>query len=224
MCGRFTQVYTWAEIQEFYSLVNELAPNLKPSWNVAPTQDIGVIGARDGGGLGFTRMRWGLVPSWAKDLSGGAKLINARSDSVAQKPSFRDAFARRRCVIPASGFFEWTGSGAGKTPHYITSTAGEPLSFAGLWERWRNPEGEWVRTATIITTDANDALKHLHHRMPVILGRADVDRWLGEGDAALMRPCPDEWVTSWPVSPRVSNVKNDAPDLIEPTAGSNALL
>jgi putative SOS response-associated peptidase YedK len=215
MCGRFTQTFTWAEVQEFYNLLNDLAPNLRPCWNVAPTQDIGVIGAREDGGLGFTRMRWGLVPSWAKDLSIGARMINARSDTIREKPAFREAFAKRRCIIPVSGFFEWHGTGAGKTPHYITSALAEPLSFAGLWERWRNAEGEWVRTATIITTDANDALKNLHTRMPVILARADVDRWLSHGDASLLRPAPGDWVTSWPVSTRVNAVKNDAPDLIE---------
>jgi putative SOS response-associated peptidase YedK len=223
MCGRFTQTFTWEELQAYYELVNELAPNLKPCWNVAPTQDIGVIGAREGGGLGFTQMRWGLVPYWAKDLSIGAKLINARSDSVADKPAFRDALEKRRCIVPASGFFEWQGPGASKTPWYITSAGGEPLSFAGLWERWRNPEGEWIRSATIITTDANEALRPLHHRMPVILGRAELDRWLAEPDAALLRPCPDEWVRAWRVSPRVNSVKNDAPDLIE-EAASGALL
>ncbi len=214
MCGRFSQSFTWAEIQSFYNLLNDLAPNLKPSWNVAPTQDIAVVGARDEG-LGFTRMRWGLVPYWAKDLSIGAKLINARADSLAVKPAFRDALAKRRCIIPASGFFEWQGTGAGKTPWYITSQSGEPLSFAGLWERWKNPEGEWLRSATIITTDTNDTLRPLHNRMPVILARADVERWLLGGDPALLRPAPNEAVTSWPVSTRVNNVKNDAPDLIE---------
>ncbi len=216
MCGRFSQSFTWAEIQNFYNLLNELAPNLKPSWNVAPTQDIGVIGAKEGADrLGFTRMRWGLVPYWAKDISIGAKLINARADSLAAKPAFRDAVARRRCIIPASGFYEWQGTGAAKTPWYITTVSGEPLSFAGLWERWKSPEGEWLRSATIITTDANTTLRPLHNRMPVVLDRADVERWLAEGDAALLRPCPDDRLTAWPVSRRVNGVKNDAPDLIE---------
>jgi putative SOS response-associated peptidase YedK len=258
MCGRFTQTFTWDELQEFYALVNELAPNLKPSWNVAPTQEIGVIGARDGGtpahqserrvqpevgkidaeqrtaatgpeqseraiALGFTRMRWGLVPSWAKDASSGAKMINARSDTIAEKPAFREAFRKRRCVIPVSGFFEWQGSGSGKTPWFITSVSGEPLSFAGLWERWRDGEGQLLRTATIITTDANEALASLHHRMPVILARADVEAWLAEGDARLLRPCPDAWLTRWPVSPRVNSVRNDAADLIEAVPASTLL-
>jgi putative SOS response-associated peptidase YedK len=217
MCGRFTQSFTWAEIQTFYNLLNDLAPNLKPSWNVAPTQEIGVIGAREAG-LGFTQMRWGLVPYWVKDLSMGAKLINARSDSLAEKPAFRDALVKRRCIIPASGFFEWQGSGAAKTPWYITSPSAEPLSFAGLWERWKAPDGAWLRSATIITTDANKALSHLHHRMPVILASADVETWLRDGSTALLRPCPDEAVATWPVSGRVNNVKNDAPDLIERAA------
>jgi putative SOS response-associated peptidase YedK len=224
MCGRFTQSFTWAELQNFYTLLNELAPNLKPSWNVAPTQEIGVIGAKEAGGLGFTRMRWGLIPSWAKDASAGAKMINARADTIAEKPAFREAFRKRRCVIPVSGFFEWQGSGAAKTPWHITSAKDEPLSLAGLWERWRDGEGQWMRTATIITTDANEALRPLHHRMPVILARADVETWLAEGDARLLRPCPDEWLTRWPVSPRVNNVRNDAPDLIEAADAVNPLL
>jgi putative SOS response-associated peptidase YedK len=214
MCGRFSQSFTWAEIQSFYNLVNDLAPNLKPSWNVAPTQEIGVIGAKEAG-LGFTRMRWGLVPSWAKDLSIGAKTINARSDTVAEKPTFREAFAKRRCIIPAAGFFEWQGAGAAKTPWYITSASGEPLSFAGLWERWKTPEGTWLHTATIITTDANRALGHIHHRMPVILARADVVPWLREGGPGLFRSAPDASVTAWPVSTSVNSVKNDTPELIE---------
>jgi putative SOS response-associated peptidase YedK len=204
--------------------LNELAPNLKPSWNVAPTQEIGVIGAKEAGGLGFTRMRWGLIPSWAKDASAGAKMINARADTIAEKPAFREAFRKRRCVIPVSGFFEWQGSGAAKTPWHITSAKDEPLSLAGLWERWRDGEGQWMRTATIITTDANEALRPLHHRMPVILARADVETWLAEGDARLLKPCPDEWLTRWPVSPRVNNVRNDAPDLIEAADAVNTLL
>jgi putative SOS response-associated peptidase YedK len=222
MCGRFTQSFTWAEIQAFYSLINEAAPNLKPSWNVAPTQDIGVIGAR-GERLGFTRMRWGLVPPWSKDLSGAARMINARSDTIAEKPAFREAFARRRCVIPASGFFEWQGAGAAKTPWHITTASGEPLSFAGLWERWKTPEGEWLHTATIITTDANTALGHIHHRMPVILARADVEPWLREGGPRLLRPCPDDHVRAWTVSTRVNSVKNDASDLVEAAAASTLL-
>jgi len=218
MCGRFTQTFTWGEIQEFYTLVNELAPNLRPCWNVAPTQEIGVIGAR-ASGLGFTRMRWGLVPAWAKDISIGARMINARSD-IAEKPAFWEAFAKRRWVIPASGFFEWQGAGAAKTPWHITAASGEPLSFAGLWERWRTPEGEWLHSAAIITTDANKALGHVHHRMPVILARADVEPWLREGGHSFLRPCPDDYVTCWTVSARVNSVKNDAPDLVETAAAS----
>jgi putative SOS response-associated peptidase YedK len=222
MCGRFSQSFTWAEIQQFYNVLNELAPNLKASWNVAPTQEIGVIGAKEAG-LGFTRMRWGLVPYWAKDIAIGSRLINARADTIAEKPAFREAFRKRRCVIPASGFFEWQGAGAGKMPWYITSAIGEPLSFAGLWERWKMPDGEWLHSATIITTDANAALRPLHSRMPVILARADVESWLRDGGTELLRPAPDDRVTAWPVSRRVNSVKNDAPDLIE-AAGASTLL
>lgn len=213
MCGRFTQSFTWDDLQAFYALVTDPPPMLKPSWNVAPTQDIAVIGAREDG-LGLTRMRWGLVPSWAKDASVGGKLIHARADTIAQKPSFREAFAKRRCIVPASGFFEWQGAGAAKTPWHITSASGEPLSFAGLWERWRTQDGGWLRTAALITTEANAAIGHIHHRMPVILTRAQVEPWLREGGAAFLRPCADAHLRAWTVSSRVNAVRNDAPDLI----------
>jgi putative SOS response-associated peptidase YedK len=190
MCGRFTQSYSWSELQNFYNLIVEAAPNLRPSWNVAPTQDIDVIGLKEGGGLGLTRMRWGLVPSWAKDIAIGSRMINARADSAAEKPAFRDAFAKRRCIIPVSGFYEWQGAGRSKTPWYITAPNGAPISLAGLWDRWRAPDGSWVRSAAILTTDANDSLRPLHHRMPVVLGRSAVERWLEGGDAALLKPCP----------------------------------
>jgi len=220
MCGRFTQSYSWAEIHNFYNLLNDLAPNLKPSWNVAPTQDIGVIGAKDGG-LGFTRMRWGLVPYWAKDVAIGGRLINARADTAAEKPAFRDAFRKRRCIIPASGFFEWQGSGKAKTPWHITSASGEPLSLAGLWDRWRMPDGEWLHTATILTTEANDTMRPLHHRMPVIVARSDIKSWLRGTDASLLSPYPDDRLTAWPVSTLVNAAKNDGPNLIEAAVPSS---
>lgn len=217
MCGRFTQFYSWAELQEFYQLLNTAFPNFAPSWNVAPTQIIGTIlpQGSGAGGLIYQPMRWGLVPFWAKDIAIGNKLINARSETVAEKPVFRSAFKERRCVIPVSGFFEWQKSGRAKIPHFIRSVTGEPLSFAGLWENWRAPDGQELMSCTILTTDANAVLAPVHHRMPVILGRGEVEPWLEKGGNELFRPCPSQWLTSWPVSSRVNSPANNGPDLID---------
>ncbi len=165
-------------------------------------------------------LRWGLVPRWAKDASGGARLINARSDGVAQKPSFRDAFRKRRCLVPMDGFFEWMAGASKATQPYAAALAsGEPMAAAGLWEGWQHPDtGEWLRTFCVITTDANPRQALLHHRMPALLGREDWPAWLGEakGDPlALLRPCPDEWLRFWPVPARVGKVSENDAGLLE---------
>lgn len=218
MCGRFTQSHSWAEVCDFYQLVNETAPDWHPSWNIAPTQNAGVIVATEAGPA-WRRMRWGLVPFWAKDAATGNRLINARADTAADKPAFRQAMAKRRCVVPVSGFYEWKAAGKRKTPYFVSAAEGEPLSAAGLWEKWVAPStGEPLFTFTILTTDANATLAPLHDRMPTILPRADVGRWLANGDANLLRPCAPELLASWPVSPRVNSPKNDGPDLVEKIA------
>ncbi len=229
MCGRFGLLHTWDDMFESYSLISPPL-NLEPRFNIAPTQAIAAItaqgefgGAADGNTATF--FHWGLVPSWAKDVSIGAKMINARAETVAEKPAFRAAFRRRRCLIPASGFYEWQKQGDGpKQPFWIAAADGGLLTFAGLWETWMSPGGDELRTCTIITTAANDALAPIHHRMPVILGSGEFDAWLNDGDGGtqpavlqdLLRPAPVDATTAWPVSRRVNNVANDDAQLIEP--------
>ena len=160
MCGRFTQQFEWKELVELYNLTNQYILNLKPNWNVAPTQDVGVVVPEDGGRI-FKNIRWGLVPMWAKDLKIGNQAINARLDSAASKPMFRGAWKSRRCLIPASGYYEWrevrsisAQKKPAKQPFYVSRTDGVPLTFAGLWERW-GPDN--LLTCTIITTDSRMA-------------------------------------------------------------------
>jgi putative SOS response-associated peptidase YedK len=228
MCGRFGLLHTWAEMFESYALIS--APlNLQPRFNIAPTQPVfAVIASNEGGGNTATHFQWGLVPSWAKDPAMGVKMINARAETVADKPAFRAAFRRRRCLIPASGFYEWQtptvkkGLGGPKQPFWIAAADGGLLTFAGLWESWLSPRGDELQTCAIITTDANDALAPIHHRMPVIVAPADFDAWLDvrdetetEAASALLRPAPAEVTTAQPVSTRVNNVRNDDARLIE---------
>ncbi|AWK87070.1 SOS response-associated peptidase [Azospirillum thermophilum] len=200
-------------------------PNLPARWNVAPTQDVPVIRrAEDGNHLAL--LRWGLVPSWAADPSVGARMINARGESVAGKPAFRDAFRKRRCLVPLDGFYEWAAEGRRKQGYVIRRRDRSPFALAGLWERWRGPKGgpplaEPLETMTIVTTGANAALAPLHDRMPVVLDRSDWDLWL-DPQAPLpvlermLRPAPDDLLDLQPVGPRVNNVRNDDPSCLDP--------
>ena len=225
MCGRYTHKLSWRQIAALYRLADPPygAPNLEPRYNMAPTQDAPVVRYNtQTGARSLDMLRWGLIPHWAKDPSVGNRLINARAETVASKPSFRAAFRERRCLVPASSFFEWKREGKAKQPYAIALKGGEPLSFAGLWENWKNPEGEWVRTFTIVTTEANELLRPLHDRMPASLDPADHAVWLGEQPAgpdvllALLRPYPLERMELWPVSTKVNSPKNDGPDLLDP--------
>jgi len=238
MCGRFAQHRGPLYYMEQFGLDTRDArlPNAPQRFNAAPTQDLLVIRRnpeteRPEMGL----LRWGLVPSFSKDMRDGARLINARSETVREKASFRAAWAKgRRCVVPADAFYEWQATADGKQPFAIARTDGAPLALAGLWENWRDPaSGEWVRTFTILTCPANARLAPLHDRMPVILAPADIPKWLSGPDpagphvsdpdpAALMRPLPAQEVTLWPVSTRVNSVRNDDADLIVPLAGHSA--
>jgi putative SOS response-associated peptidase YedK len=211
MCGRFTQSFTWAEVCDFYRLIDEILPNLEPSWNIAPAQAARVI-LRDDDGLHLLPMRFGLVPFWAKDVSIGAKLINARAETVAEKPAFRRALAMRRCVIPASGFYEWQRQGQAKQPWYVTGAEAGPLTFAGLWEMWDS-----LLSFTIITVDANEAVAPVHNRMPALLTRNDADAWLRTGALSLLKPWTGD-LRMWPVSSRVNSPANNDPGLIEHSA------
>ena len=190
-----------------------------PSYNIAPTQNVlTVVGGEERRG-GY--MRWGLIPSWAKDKSIGSRMINARAETVVEKPSFRNALRRRRCLILADGFYEWQRLGQQRIPMRIVMQNGEPFAFAGLWETWRDPEGEVVPSCTIITTSANNLLSPIHDRMPVILPRNAEDFWLDDNvsdpDAltGVLTPYDDESMEAYEVSPLVNNVRNNGPEVVE---------
>jgi putative SOS response-associated peptidase YedK len=212
MCGRFTQAYTWAELVALYRLVDEIAPKPAASWNVAPTHSAGVI-VLGGDGLRFQPMRWGLVPAWAKDPSIGSKLINARAETLAEKPAFRQALKARRCVVPITGFYEWRREARGKQPYFVGGADGKPLSLAGLWEDWRG-----LLTFTVVTVPANEAIAPIHDRMPAILALDEALAWLKTGDTALLKPCPCEALAAWPVSTRVNSPANNDPALADKLA------
>ena len=224
MCGRYTQVRSWRELVDLYKITETATPlNLAARYNIAPTQDVPVVrNGPDGRGRELVSLRWGLVPSWAKDIDIASRLINARAETVAEKPSFRDAYKQRRCLIPADGFYEWQKQSQGpKQPYYITSADGGPLTFAGLWERWEKAaDGRPVETCTIITTEANERLKPIHHRLPVVLIADSHDAWLGvEGQrnvAALLEPVSSGALEAIPVSTHVNNTRNDDPRCVEP--------
>lgn len=233
MCGRYLITSTLEAIRRVFDVLE--SPNLGARYNVAPTQQVPVVRFGEGG-RELVQMRWGLVPSWAKDLSIGAKMINARAETVAEKPAFRAAFKRRRCLLPADGFYEWqSGPDRAKQPHFIGLQQDGPFAFAGLWEVWKNPEGPRVESCTIITTTANRRLSAIHHRMPVILSQEDYDTWLtaeappAEPEAkdqilGLLRPYPDEAMRSYAVSRHVNNVRNDDPGCLEPAGPRQAQL
>ena len=211
--------------------------NLRPRYNVAPSQDVAVAraadpGSQSGAGEGRTlsMMRWGLIPAWAKDHAIGHKLINARSETAAQKPSFRSAFRRRRCLIPADGFYEWQGRGRTRQPWLFGLRGGAPFAVAGLWERWTVPEGaaltgslaerspgDAVETCTILTTAANETVARAHSRMPVILPPDAWDAWLADEEVPLA-PYPADAMTAWPVSTHVNRPANDDPRCVEPVS------
>ncbi len=220
MCGRYTQLMSWREVVELYRLTDDQpALNVPARHNVAPTQQVPIVRVEDGRRR-LAMVRWGLVPFWAKDLKIGYKMINARAETVAEKPSFRTAFRKRRCLVPASGFYEWKGEPGGKQPYYITLKDG-PMTFAGLWESWKDPKsGEKIDNCTIIVTNANELCANIHNRMPVILAPTDFDPWLyadsgAEQLVAILAPYPANAMQAHPVSKAVGNVRNDEPDLIE---------
>jgi putative SOS response-associated peptidase YedK len=225
MCGRFTQQRTWAELVRLYKITEAApAPNGLARYNIAPTQDIAVVYADAAGSRRLAPMRWGLVPSWSKDARGGARMINARAETVLERPAFRNAMRRRRCLIPADGFYEWQARAAApKQPYRITLQGERPFAFAGLWERWKGaPDGRPLTSCTIITTAPNPLLAPIHDRMPVILDEADHPAWLdcaatSAADAtALLRPYPPEQMRARPVGRIVNRAGNDDPACIAP--------
>ncbi|MBN1965557.1 MAG: SOS response-associated peptidase [Anaerolineae bacterium] len=221
MCGRFTLTLDPDVVQLAFDL-SSVPQAAVPRYNIAPTQP--VLALTNEGTRDASLLRWGLIPSWAKDPAIGNKLINARAETLAEKPSFRTAYRKRRCVIFADGFYEWQRAGGDKVPLYIRLHDGAPFVLAGLWEVWREPESdEWVRTCTIVTTAANEFMKPIHNRMPVILPREALDTWLAPQDMdpaalqGLLVPWQDEAVMgAYEVSKAVNNPRNDLPRCIEP--------
>ena len=222
MCGRFSLAASWDEIRRYYDLIG--APmNLAPRYNVAPTQSVPVVRRTSARECDAVMMRWGLIPSWAKDTRLGARMINARAETVAEKPAFRGAFRSRRCLVPADGFYEWQARPGGKQPYRIARSGGGLFSFAGLWERWEKvADGAPVESFTIVTTTATPELYPIHPRMPVILDSGDHAVWLDGGVAdahALVGAAGDRNLVAIPIGTRINAVRNDDAACIEPLAG-----
>lgn len=225
MCGRFTLHVSPEQIAEQFEV--DAPEQLADRYNIAPTQPVGIVRLdRSGQAREWQLVHWGLVPSWAKDPSVGSRMINARGETVAEKPSFRAAFRRRRCLIPADGFYEWKRTGNGKQPYYIRLKDEEPFAFAGLWEIWVGPDGSELESCTIITTEPNELMTDLHDRMPVILSPDDYAEWLGTGKDAtakdveqirhLIRPFDAKLMAAYPVSTRVNSPMQEGLNLIAP--------
>jgi putative SOS response-associated peptidase YedK len=219
MCGRYLLISPVEAMRRFFDVGGLL--NLPPRYNIAPTQDAPVVRLDKQGRRELIPMRWGLVPLWAKDLSMGARCINARAESISEKPAFRDAFAHRRCLVPTDGFFEWEKKGKAKQPWRIGPAEDGLMALAGVWERWRGPDGAVVRSYAVITTEANELVAPLHDRMPAVIPPAEFQEWLDADTSPprlqeMLRPYPASRMRAYPVSRRVSDVRNDDPGCIEP--------
>jgi len=226
MCGRARLSSDVSEIKLVFSIPPERPPpNFAVSWNVAPTDSLPVVRYdASAGERSLDVMPWGLVPFWAKDIKIGFSNINAKAEGVDTRPAFREAFQRRRCLVPLDNFYEWKRLGKERQPYAVALADRRLMAMAGLWESWRSPTGERLRSFAIVTTAANELLAPVHDRMPVILGPENWPLWLGEAPAnparlkALLVPYPADDMVIWPVDRRVGNVKNNDPSLIEPIA------
>lgn len=220
MCGRFVLAADPETLQQAFNLAS--LPDIQPRYNIAPTQIIPVI--TNEAPYTLSMLRWGLIPSWSKDMSVASKMINARAETAAEKPAFRAAFRRRRCLIPATGFYEWQARENGKTPMFIHLKNAPVFAFAGLWEVWHSPQGDEVRSVTILTTEANSFMRSIHDRMPVILHSADYKTWLDSSEMpadvlrSLLRPFEAAEMTAYEVSRMVNRPTMDVPELIAPVA------
>ena len=220
MCGRYTLATPVDNLVELFE-IDEYPSSITSSYNIAPTQEVAAV-LVEGEKRKLEMLKWGLIPSWADEPNIGNKMINARAETVSQKPSFRTPFKNRRCLVLTDGFYEWLRTPEGKQPYYIHMKDGSPFAFAGLWEVWR--DGEEIRSCTIITTDANELVGEIHKRMPVILPPEDYDMWLDpdfeekEALTSLLRPYPNDVMEAYPVSRKVNSPSNNAPDCIKPAA------
>jgi len=234
MCGRFVAATPPSVLAETF-LVDEvkLPEETESNFNVAPTNDVIAVAVSKDGQRQLGSFHWGLVPSWAKDVKIGNRMINLRADTVREKPSFRRTLAKRRCIIPVDGFYEWKDMGKGrkKQPFFIRAKDEKPLALAGLWEVWKDPEdrdAEWFKSCTIITTDPNKLLQPIHNRMPVVLPPDAWDRWLDPANEdvdeleRLLVPAPEDLLELYPVTTEVNSVKNNGPQLVIPLEGHEA--
>lgn len=218
MCGRFAQYSSRETIRKFFD-ISTITCEIRPSYNIAPTHEVLAIIHHNDNRLGM--LRWGLVPSWAKDLSGAARLINARAETLAEKPSFRKAFIQRRCLVLADGFYEWKKQDKHRQPWYFTLPSEDPFAFAGIWETWKNNQGTAYNSCAIITTEACESVHEIHHRMPVILRSEAVESWLAPEirDTEQLKTILQEGhvrkMKSYPVSSLVNSVNNNNPACIE---------
>ena len=222
MCGRFVQVEKPEFYAEHFGTDFVRSETITPSWNVAPTMNVYAVAQHEDDRV-LISFRWGLVPFWAKDRKIGSRAINARIETAAEKPMFKDSFAKRRCLIPVDGFYEWERKQKGKLPHYIHATDGAPLSVAGLWASWRDPEiEERLLTCTILTGEPNSLVKPIHDRMPVVIPMDDWDHWLDPEEAdpdrarSLAFVYPSSAMSTHPVSTLVNKVSNDTVDNLTP--------
>ena len=229
MCGRFTQERPASELAEIFT-AEPLADELGARYNVAPTDEASVVVQREDR-RAVTAYRWGLVPHWATDAKGASRMFNARAETITASPAFREAFRRRRCIVPIDSFYEWKREGTVRQPYRVSRDDGLPLALAGLWAGWRDPETEEVRrTFTIVTTTPNEAMADLHDRMPVVLDEALWDRWLIDGRAgpsvdegellAMLQPTDAVPLRIYPVNRYVNDVRRDGPELIEPLSAA----
>lgn len=221
MCGRYRSTTPAGKLRELLRFLND-PPEIRPRYNAAPTDVLPVVRLDGNGDRELAMLRWGLIPFWAKDRKIGAKFINARAETIATAPAFRAAFRARRCLVPASGFYEWKKTDGGKQPYHIGMRDGAPFAFAGLWERWTKGDAP-TDSFTIVTGAPNSLVAGLHDRMPAILDPADYDAWLTAADAAtaeamLQQPFPAQLMAAYPVSSKVNSVKNDTADIVEPAS------
>ncbi|MBE7462101.1 MAG: SOS response-associated peptidase [Planctomycetes bacterium] len=223
MCGRFSLAVPLKDLLEVFGPL-DIDPSVErlfaPRYNIAPTQQIAAV-REEGGRRKLLALKWGLVPSWAKDPAIGVKMLNARGETVAEKPSFRSAYKKRRCVLPAGGFYEWKREGKNKQPFHIVRRDGRVLALAALWERWEPKDGAALETCAIVTIGPNAVMEPIHDRMPVILDGGTLDAWLNPETPAedlpkLIAPCPADWIRAYPVSQKVNKATYNEADCVLP--------
>ena len=219
MCGRYAFFSPAEAVKRTFAL--DLLPELKPRYNIAPTQSVPALRVVEEGRRSLTMLHWGLVPHWAKERAIGNRMINARSETLAEKPSYREAFRRRRCLVLADGWYEWQSAPGGKQPWFVRLRDPRPIAFAGLWEKWKDAAGELLESCTIVTCDASESIRKIHDRMPVVLPEESWDRWMDpaysdtEALSKILVPFDQKALRAWQVSRLVNAPKNEGPKLIE---------